>query len=120
MQTPRTEWVLQWPGQVVIAGCQTFWTTRVEEAIQEDRLVAFLEVLKQQVSKHENTTRKGRRKSHHGWNVTSRYKSVQKIAQKTQNNSTYLPSFCCTGVSDQQSVDSSSNGRLTIIAIIAS
>lgn len=25
----RTEWVLKWPGQVVIAGCQTYWTTQV-------------------------------------------------------------------------------------------
>ena len=32
-QTPRTEWVLKWPGQVVIAGCQTFWTKEVTEAL---------------------------------------------------------------------------------------
>ncbi|XP_022110107.1 dynein heavy chain 1, axonemal-like isoform X1 [Acanthaster planci] len=49
-ETPRPKWVLQWPGQVVIAGCQTFWTKMVEEAIQEDRLVQFLEVLKQQIA----------------------------------------------------------------------
>uniref|UniRef100_A0A8C0VUI2 Dynein axonemal heavy chain 1 n=1 Tax=Cyanistes caeruleus TaxID=156563 RepID=A0A8C0VUI2_CYACU len=28
-ETPRTAWVLQWPGQVVIAGCQIFWTKEV-------------------------------------------------------------------------------------------
>ncbi|GCB77151.1 hypothetical protein scyTo_0015613, partial [Scyliorhinus torazame] len=33
-ETARTEWVLIWPGQVVIAGCQTFWTMEVSEALQ--------------------------------------------------------------------------------------
>ncbi|TGZ66131.1 hypothetical protein CRM22_005485 [Opisthorchis felineus] len=32
-RTPRTEWVLQWPGQVVIAGCQTYWTSEVTSAL---------------------------------------------------------------------------------------
>ena len=35
MQVPRTEWVLKWPGQVVIAGCQTFWTAEVSAALQD-------------------------------------------------------------------------------------
>ncbi|XP_043932324.1 dynein axonemal heavy chain 1 [Protopterus annectens] len=33
-QTARTDWVLSWPGQVVIAGCQTFWTKEVSEALE--------------------------------------------------------------------------------------
>ncbi|EMP33877.1 Dynein heavy chain 1, axonemal [Chelonia mydas] len=33
-QTPRCSWVLQWPGQVTIAGCQTFWTKEVSEALE--------------------------------------------------------------------------------------
>ncbi|NWQ64257.1 DYH1 protein, partial [Neopipo cinnamomea] len=33
-ETPRTTWVLQWPGQVVIAGCQIFWTKEVSEALE--------------------------------------------------------------------------------------
>ncbi|XP_059505480.1 dynein axonemal heavy chain 1 [Stegostoma tigrinum] len=33
-ETKRAEWVLIWPGQVVIAGCQTFWTMEVSEALQ--------------------------------------------------------------------------------------
>ncbi|CAH8612512.1 unnamed protein product [Heterobilharzia americana] len=37
-QTPRTEWVLQWPGQVVIAVCQTFWTSEVTEAIYTNKM----------------------------------------------------------------------------------
>ncbi|KAJ6667676.1 hypothetical protein lerEdw1_015997 [Lerista edwardsae] len=31
---PRTQWVLEWPGQVTIAGCQTFWTKEVSEALE--------------------------------------------------------------------------------------
>uniref|UniRef100_A0A8B9ENZ5 Dynein axonemal heavy chain 1 n=1 Tax=Anser cygnoides TaxID=8845 RepID=A0A8B9ENZ5_ANSCY len=30
----RTTWVLQWPGQVTIAGCQIFWTKEVSEALE--------------------------------------------------------------------------------------
>ncbi|XP_053154302.1 dynein axonemal heavy chain 1 isoform X2 [Hemicordylus capensis] len=33
-KTPRTKWVLDWPGQVTIAGCQTFWTKEVSEALE--------------------------------------------------------------------------------------
>ncbi|XP_072845881.2 dynein axonemal heavy chain 1 isoform X3 [Pogona vitticeps] len=32
--TPRTTWVLDWPGQVTIAGCQTYWTKEVSEALE--------------------------------------------------------------------------------------
>ncbi|XP_062056155.1 dynein axonemal heavy chain 1 [Lepus europaeus] len=31
---PRTQWVLNWPGQVTIAGCQTYWTMEVEKALE--------------------------------------------------------------------------------------
>lgn len=37
-QQPRVEWVLSWPGQVVIAGCQVFWTTEVSEALEQGDL----------------------------------------------------------------------------------
>ena len=50
MQTPRTEWVLAWPGQIVIAGCQTFWTKMVEEALETKKLDDLLQVLIDQVS----------------------------------------------------------------------
>jgi dynein heavy chain len=30
-QTPRTEWVLSWPGQVVLATGIIYWTTDVTE-----------------------------------------------------------------------------------------
>lgn len=40
--TPRTQWVLDWPGQAVIAGSQTFWTKEVTEAIQKSELKELL------------------------------------------------------------------------------
>ncbi|KAG5868936.1 Dynein heavy chain 1, partial [Gonioctena quinquepunctata] len=39
----REEWVLCWPGQVVIACSQTFWTAGVENGIMEFCLMDFLE-----------------------------------------------------------------------------
>ncbi|XP_048578532.1 dynein axonemal heavy chain 1-like isoform X2 [Nematostella vectensis] len=47
---PRTEWVLQWPGQVVIAGCQTFWTREVTEALQENSLGELNTALRNQLN----------------------------------------------------------------------
>ncbi|XP_069500104.1 dynein axonemal heavy chain 1 [Ambystoma mexicanum] len=41
-ETPRTEWVLNWPGQVTIAGCQTFWTKEVSEALDAGDLTTRL------------------------------------------------------------------------------
>ncbi|XP_053339456.1 dynein axonemal heavy chain 1 [Clarias gariepinus] len=37
-EEPRTKWVLSWPGQVVIAGCQTFWTLEVSESLENGDL----------------------------------------------------------------------------------
>ncbi|XP_004676628.1 PREDICTED: dynein heavy chain 1, axonemal [Condylura cristata] len=34
----RTQWVLSWPGQVTIAGCQTYWTMEVAEALEAGTL----------------------------------------------------------------------------------
>ncbi|KAI4880923.1 hypothetical protein NFI96_025448, partial [Prochilodus magdalenae] len=41
-EEPRTKWVLSWPGQVVIAGCQTFWTVEVSEALERGDLAESL------------------------------------------------------------------------------
>nr|XP_013047409.2 dynein axonemal heavy chain 1 isoform X1 [Anser cygnoides]XP_047928500.1 dynein axonemal heavy chain 1 isoform X1 [Anser cygnoides]XP_047928502.1 dynein axonemal heavy chain 1 isoform X1 [Anser cygnoides]XP_047928506.1 dynein axonemal heavy chain 1 isoform X1 [Anser cygnoides] len=38
----RTTWVLQWPGQVTIAGCQIFWTKEVSEALEAGDLSSRL------------------------------------------------------------------------------
>lgn len=38
---PRDQWVLRWPGQVVIAGSQVAWTAGVEESLKEYRLEEF-------------------------------------------------------------------------------
>uniref|UniRef100_A0A3Q3IZZ6 Dynein, axonemal, heavy chain 1 n=1 Tax=Monopterus albus TaxID=43700 RepID=A0A3Q3IZZ6_MONAL len=39
---PRVEWVLSWPGQVVIAGCQAFWTAEVSAALEQGDLANCL------------------------------------------------------------------------------
>ncbi|XP_037871312.1 dynein axonemal heavy chain 1 isoform X2 [Bombyx mori] len=45
---PRAEWVLRWPGQVVIAGSQLAWTAGVEDAIRNCCVDVFYEnMLKQ-------------------------------------------------------------------------
>ncbi|KAF6266164.1 dynein heavy chain 9 [Scenedesmus sp. NREL 46B-D3] len=33
-KAPRTSWILQWPGQLVLNGSQVFWTREVTDAIQ--------------------------------------------------------------------------------------
>ncbi|XP_063895398.1 dynein axonemal heavy chain 1 [Helicoverpa armigera] len=42
-EMPRSQWVLRWPGQVVIAGSQTAWTAGVENAIDEYRMEFFFD-----------------------------------------------------------------------------
>ncbi|XP_054262356.1 dynein axonemal heavy chain 1-like [Macrosteles quadrilineatus] len=37
----RSRWVLEWPGQLVIAGCQTYWSAHVEEGIHTHTLEAY-------------------------------------------------------------------------------
>ncbi|XP_057625591.1 dynein axonemal heavy chain 1 [Chionomys nivalis] len=38
----RTEWVLNWPGQVTIAGCQTYWTMEVSQALEAGNISSKL------------------------------------------------------------------------------
>lgn len=39
---PRTNWVLEWPGQAVLAGSQTFWTQEVTEAFSRGDIKTLL------------------------------------------------------------------------------
>ncbi|XP_069004796.1 dynein axonemal heavy chain 1 [Embiotoca jacksoni] len=41
-EQPRVDWVLLWPGQVVIAGCQVFWTTEVSESLEQGDMASRL------------------------------------------------------------------------------
>ena len=54
-QVPRTEWVLKWPGQVVIAGCQTFWTAEVSATLQDGHLPDLYKTLLDQVQPQKST-----------------------------------------------------------------
>ncbi len=50
--TERTEWSKMWPGQVVLAISQIFWTTEVEKAIQDyeqNGLEEYIKVLQAQI-----------------------------------------------------------------------
>eukprot|EP01012_Entosiphon_sulcatum_P032727 TRINITY_DN4157_c0_g1_i1.p1 TRINITY_DN4157_c0_g1~~TRINITY_DN4157_c0_g1_i1.p1 ORF type:complete len:4195 (-),score=848.52 TRINITY_DN4157_c0_g1_i1:38-11479(-) len=50
----REEWMLRWPGQVVLAVCQIYWTREVEEALQQQGvrgLQQYEEVLDSQMTK---------------------------------------------------------------------
>ena len=38
-QSPRTEWVLSWPGQVVLASSIIYWTKEVTQVGQEKYLL---------------------------------------------------------------------------------
>lgn len=48
-KTPRTEWSKMWPGQVVLAVSQIFWTKEVEDAITKGKLEDYVKQLKQQI-----------------------------------------------------------------------
>lgn len=41
----RKDWVLSWPGQVVIAGCQTSWTGLVERGLMENKLQYYFDII---------------------------------------------------------------------------
>ena len=38
LTTPREKWVLEWPGQVVIAASSIYWTEDVNNAIRDGTL----------------------------------------------------------------------------------
>jgi dynein heavy chain len=46
LATPRTEWSKMYPGQIVLASSQIYWTTEVETAIKDGELDSY--IVKQQ------------------------------------------------------------------------
>ncbi|XP_070190635.1 dynein axonemal heavy chain 1-like isoform X2 [Littorina saxatilis] len=56
-KTPRKDWVLNWPGQVVIAGCQTYWSSEVTEALEHNTLKERNEILLSQLDDLRNLVR---------------------------------------------------------------
>ena len=44
--------MLKWPGQVVIAGCQTYWTTEVSTALDEGNLPELFQKMLGQVQQN--------------------------------------------------------------------
>ena len=42
--TPRTEWSKMYPGQIVLAISQIYWTTEVEKAIIDGELDEYIKV----------------------------------------------------------------------------
>ncbi|XP_060604387.1 dynein axonemal heavy chain 1-like isoform X2 [Ruditapes philippinarum] len=40
-KVPRTEWVLKWPGQVVLAGCGVYWAKHVTQALEKKALPEY-------------------------------------------------------------------------------
>ncbi|CAG2062209.1 unnamed protein product, partial [Timema podura] len=45
----RKDWVLKWPGQLVIAGSQTEWTSHVEQGILEEKLPDYYSTMLEQL-----------------------------------------------------------------------
>ena len=41
--------MLKWPGQVVIAGCQTTWTTEVSQSLEEGIIADYYQTMLKQV-----------------------------------------------------------------------
>ncbi len=60
LQVPRTDWVLKWPGQVVIAGCQTYWTSDVSTALEEGNLPELYQKMLGQVREGGRGGREGK------------------------------------------------------------
>ncbi len=54
----RTDWVLKWPGQVVIAVCQTYWSAEVADALKRKALPDHFNVMLDQLEGLRGLVRK--------------------------------------------------------------
>ncbi|XP_032896217.1 dynein heavy chain 3, axonemal isoform X1 [Amblyraja radiata] len=50
VELPRKKWVIQWPGQVVIAVSSIYWTSEVSDAITQGTLPDYLKKSNEQIS----------------------------------------------------------------------
>jgi dynein heavy chain len=50
-ETPRYKWVLDWPGQIVIAASTVYWTKDVNDAIINGTLKDYLDLCTSQINK---------------------------------------------------------------------
>ncbi|XP_074644244.1 dynein axonemal heavy chain 1-like [Tubulanus polymorphus] len=64
VEVKRTDWVLNWPGQVVIAGSQTFWTTDVTKGLEDNALKDVYDLQLQQLDDLRNLVRGDLSKMH--------------------------------------------------------
>jgi dynein heavy chain len=48
-ETKRTEWALKWPGQIILACDQVYWSLETEEAIEEGKLQEYHDKCHQQL-----------------------------------------------------------------------
>ncbi|XP_076766493.1 dynein heavy chain 3, axonemal [Xylocopa sonorina] len=49
--TPREEWMLSWPGQIVICSCQVHWTSEVCESFEDNSTANYLQTCNSQIEK---------------------------------------------------------------------
>ena len=56
LTTPRTEWVINWPGQIVIAGSQIYWTKEHEESMMSDGAAGIKKEYERSLSQLEGLT----------------------------------------------------------------
>ena len=45
VQDPRRKWVLEWPGQIIIAASTVYWTTDVTDAIKNGTLKVWYDCM---------------------------------------------------------------------------